>query len=133
MTTLANKIVMPFEPSMAVDLSATGEKTSNAVYSPKLGAVSVLRYKPARVVYKLTNDATTASANIVIKAGGNTLATEAIDLSGSEAFGAFDVDLADLGGSTPIQFSVDVTGAGGGGETASITAHLEVEPISAVL
>ena len=126
MSAFAGKSNLIFEPAMPVDLSQTGETSTNDDMAPNLGPLSQLTYKPARLKYLIRADGA-ATAQLKLTAGGAEIMATEVETVDGVISGQVPVSLAGVTGEAPLRVVVDVTAAGAAGETATIDAVLDVE------
>lgn len=132
MTTIANKVQLNFEPRMPVALDATGDTETLEALRVRLGGLSLIRYKPAKLEYIARTAGTAAGATLKLMNGQTVVASRTLDLSGTVSADSFDVDLSEVSGEAGLSVMVTVDSAGGASESLELDARLTIEPITAI-
>lgn len=125
------KTSLNFEPRLKVAGDAVATTGSAEGFRPEMGVLAWVPYLPAKVRYvgRWDQAPTQGAATVKLLAAGTVVGQVSIpSLAGASSFsGAFNVALAGIGGTDPLDVQVDITTATDAGRVLSFSAALDIE------
>ena len=127
----SNKTCIPVStPTEAIALDATGATDTPSNLRPTLSDLARLTYVRGMVQWHMPMSASATQGDVTVSlrtAGGVSLGSQTVSLSGSAVGGEFEVDLSQVLGSERLLARVNVDSVGDASLTGNFYANLFIE------